>query len=106
MTEVFDLEQLGDGRFRVGGCLTFKTVRTALETSRRLFDRHDTWDIDLAAVTRCDSAAVALLVEWMSWAETAGKRIVFRNVPQQLLAIARISEVDRLLPLAEERTPA
>ena len=57
-------------------------------------------EIDLAGVTRCDSAAVALLLEWVRVAERRGARLAFRNLPASLAAIASISDVDQLLPRA------
>ena len=54
----------------------------------------------MAGVTRCDSAAVALLLEWVRLAESRGARIAFRSLPRALEAIASISDVEDLLPRA------
>lgn len=57
--------------------------------------------IDLAAVTRSDSAGVALLVEWMQLAEQRQLEIQFRHLPQQMRDIAHASNLDELLPIVD-----
>lgn len=91
------LEDLGDGRFALNADLTFETVTSMLVESKRLFADQEHIDIDMAGVRRADSAGLALLLEWLSWAQSAGRRIEYRNIPAQIAAIARISEVDALL---------
>lgn len=99
MTDI-DFESLGAGRVLVSGRLTFATATKALEISKRLFANHSELEIDLGDVSACDSAGLAILIEWLSQAKADGRSIVFRNIPEQLLAIARISEVEDLLPRA------
>lgn len=55
--------------------------------------------VDLSGVGRVDSAGVALLLEWVREARAHGRALVFRGMPAQLLAIARVSGVDTILPL-------
>ncbi len=90
------LESLGDGRFRVSGILDADTVTAILEESARKFVSPAVV-VDLAAVTASDSAGMALLLEWLRMSRAAGRKIHFDNVPQQIMALARISEVDDLL---------
>jgi phospholipid transport system transporter-binding protein len=95
-----EIESQGRGRFLVSGALTFSTVTRALEVSERLFSNgDDALDVDLAGVEAADSAGLALLVEWMSRARREKRRLEFYNVPKQLVAIAKISEIDQLLPI-------
>ncbi|MBL1321836.1 MAG: STAS domain-containing protein [Methylophaga sp.] len=84
--------------FHVAGELTFATVNTLLEQAPTLFDNHHKLNIDLAAVTRSDSAGLALLIDWMRLAKTNSKEIMFYNIPVQITAIANASGVDELLP--------
>lgn len=97
MTEV-TIEDSGNGRFRVSGSLTFDTVGKALETSKELFAHHKRIELDLHGVDSTDSAGLALLVEWAGWAHREHREIAFRHMPAQAHALARISEVDKLLP--------
>lgn len=91
-------EATAPGRFRLSGELVFATVSGALEQSQALFAGHDPVDIDLARVTATDSAGLALLVEWAAWARRERRRLRLRNLPKQAEALARISEVDKILP--------
>ena len=54
--------------------------------------------IDLAGVTRSDSAGLALLVEWLRESERLGKTITFLNMPAQMQSIARVCGLDGILP--------
>jgi phospholipid transport system transporter-binding protein len=91
---------LGDGRFELSGDLSFQTAAAALEESKGLFSGHAAIEIDLAGVTRADSAGLALLLEWVNWAHRSDRRLRFRNLPAQILCIAEISEVEDMLPRA------
>ena len=92
-------EAAGPGRYRVTGPLHFDTVAEALEASRDLFGEHKEVELDLKGVESTDSAGLALLVEWAGQAQREGRHLVFRHLPAQALALARISEVDKLLPV-------
>jgi phospholipid transport system transporter-binding protein len=91
------LDSLGDGRFRVAGILDSDTVTEILEQSVRKFESVPSVIVDLSLVTSSDSAGLALLIEWLRMTRAAGRKIHFDNVPQQIMALARISEVDDLL---------
>ena len=86
-------------QIQVGGELTFATANKLLTESAKLFASLTSIDIDLSAVNNSDSAGVALLVEWLRLAKQTGKKIVFTNIPEQMIVIADISGLDELLPL-------
>lgn len=92
----------GSGRFQLSGILSFQTVPELMRHTKSLFDVSEVEDIkvDLEGVTRSDSAGVALLVEWMNEARRHDKRIQFLNIPLQMLAIARVSSLDQVLPIS------
>lgn len=92
----------GSGRLQVSGELSLRTVPHLLAPARELIDSRERVDIDLGGVSHADSAGVALLVEWMREARQAGKEIRFLNIPRQMLAIARVSSLDGILPLARD----
>ena len=56
--------------------------------------------IDLAAVSRSDSAGVALLIEVIQLANTANLSLLFSNLPPQMKDIADISGLLEILPLS------
>lgn len=90
------------GCFVLSGDLSFETVPRLLESGRVLFEGGTgAIRVDLAAVTRSDSAGLALLVEWLRSARRSGREIAFLNIPAKMLATARVSGLDRVLPLGE-----
>ena len=97
------LESLGDGRFRVSGVLDASTAREMLEESEARFEQFAGLDIDLGGVGESDSAGLALLIEWLRLARQWQKEIRFENVPAQIEALARISEVEDLIGGSEKK---
>lgn len=97
---VAKLAELGAGRFALEGELVFRTVTALDRAAHRAFKGAKELEVDLAGVTRCDSAALALLLEWAGRARRSGTVLRYRSLPAALLAIAAISEVEDLLPRA------
>lgn len=91
------IEDLGEGKFAIHGDLSFRTVASILAVSKTLFASHDRIHVDMAAVRTADSAGLALLLEWLSWARACERRIEYENIPQPIVAIARISDVAELI---------
>ena len=91
------LESLGGGRFRVSGVLDATTVGELLKQSTERFVNLDGLEVDLAGVSDGDSAGLALLIEWLRFAKDSKRSIHFANVPGQISALARSSEVEDLL---------
>jgi phospholipid transport system transporter-binding protein len=94
------IEDLGNGRFRLSGHLGFDSAAHVLAESHKLFAEHKKIQVDLAQVDSTDSAGLALLVEWTGWARREKRKLSFTHVPKQALALAKISEVDELLPVS------
>jgi phospholipid transport system transporter-binding protein len=97
----FTLEELGEGRFALSGEMTFETAEQILRASESPFEEHTQLEIDLSGVTDSDSAGLALLLEWVTWANHSVREIRFTRVPEKLLAIAKTTEVDNLLTRGE-----
>ena len=91
------LESLGEGRFRVSGVLDASTAAEVLEESESRFTQAPKIDVDFTGVGESDSAGLALLIEWLRRARQSGKEIHFANLPAQIEALARISEVEDLI---------
>jgi Predicted NTP binding protein (contains STAS domain) len=98
------MEREESGRLKVLGVLSFDTVPALWKQARSLFNKNESPSlcIDLGGVTRCDSAGLALLIEWTRSARRARKAIVFMNVPEQMLSLARVSSLEDILPLARQ----
>ncbi len=85
------------GRARVIGSLHFSTVSALLTAGVAAIEDGRAAVVDLSGVTASDSAGLALLVEWLSVAKSAGRTLRFENIPSQLQQLARLSEVEELL---------
>jgi phospholipid transport system transporter-binding protein len=86
------------GGLSAQGPLTFATARaarllglTALEESPAVEQ------IDCAGVSACDSAGLAVLLDWLAAARLAGRSLKFTSLPEELMALGRISDLDPLL---------
>jgi phospholipid transport system transporter-binding protein len=95
------LESLGGGRYRVVGVIDATTAGDLLQQSIARFEPKGDLEVDLAAVPESDSTGLALLIEWIRRARQRQQQIRFLNVPGQINALARISEVEDLLSLSE-----
>lgn len=93
----FEFESLGGGRFAIRGVFGFRTARAVLERGATLFGDTQVIKVDLSGVTEADSAGLALLIEWVNWARQRQREIRFFDIPPQIQAIAKISEVADLL---------
>lgn len=88
----------GAGRFRLSGAAILPTVTLLRATGLRAFAA-SAGDIvvDLSAISRVDSAGLALLIDWLAWARAASRVLRFVSPPGSLLALARLSDVEALL---------
>ena len=73
------------------------TAGDLLETSRTLFADSDNLRIDLGGVTKVDSAALALLIEWLRQARQHKHTIHIEGMPDKLLSIARLTGVEEII---------
>lgn len=93
----FAIEAAGDARLRATGELTFTTAADALRTGLALLRGGQHWIVDLSGISSGDSAGVAVLVEWIAAVRNGGGSIRYEEVPAQMLAIARIADLEDLL---------
>src|SRR5262252_1213862 len=101
--------QAGDGAFRLApgapgtlsaeGPLTFTSACRAYESGVAALGRATAakLEIDCRGITSSDSAGLAVLLEWLSLAKRAGRSLRYTQLPPELAALARISDVEDLL---------
>ena len=94
------IEKQAADLFLVSGEVDFTTVPSLAKESEALFRDCRAITVDLGAVTRADSAALALLVQWLRNAEAQQQTLTFKNVPKNLMSIAGVSSLDDILALA------
>jgi phospholipid transport system transporter-binding protein len=98
------LEETGNGNWLLVGDLSFTTVPVLSGELDIKSADHPLISIDLAGVTRSDSAGLALLIEWLRESERLGKTITFLNMPVQMQSIARVCGLEGIL-LADTAAP-
>jgi phospholipid transport system transporter-binding protein len=85
------------------GALSFETLPDVLKASQAFTVRENLPDrltIDFAGVDAVDSSAVALLLEWRRQAQRLNKLLEFVNLPENLVALARLYGVEDLIAAA------
>jgi len=82
----------------VRGELTFATAAAALPAITAAFDGERFGKLDLAGVSRSDSAGLAcVLAAQAELARRQGRRLQVLNVPAGMRALAQVCEVDELI---------
>lgn len=91
------LAATGPGRFELSGEVGFRDAGRLLAEGDAAFASLPSVEVDLARVTRADSAGLALLIEWALAARDAGRSLRYGNVPPAVVSLAGISDVEELL---------
>jgi phospholipid transport system transporter-binding protein len=94
-----ELTETSPGQFAARGPLTFATARSARERGLAVLDGTASKDIhvDCAGISSSDSAGMTVLLDWLAFAKRSGRSLHYGNLPDQVEAIARISDVLELL---------
>lgn len=86
-----------EGGFRLEGPVTLANVKQLLAQGSTLF-ADGSVRVDLSGVSEVDSTALSLLLEWVREAERGNRSLVFLNLPENLLSLARVYGVLDLIP--------
>lgn len=97
ITSQIKLQEIEKDRYLIEGELGFTTVSAILPESSRLFNGGSEIVVDLSGINRADSAGLALLLEWLGMARTINRRLKYRNIPEQIVKIAKISGLEQIL---------
>jgi phospholipid transport system transporter-binding protein len=89
----FEFKDLGGGNFEISGDMSFDTAEQILRASQRAFRQYENVRVNMSEVDKADSAGLALLLEWMSWARQGVAKIDFVAIPASVLAIANAAEL-------------
>lgn len=93
-----------DGRLIIDGPMTMQTVAGLLESGRALCSEKRTsqgWVVDFSRVTAVDSAALALVLDWMRAAKGCGHLLRFVGVPASLHALIALYDLGDILVLED-----
>lgn len=89
--------QRGADTLAVTGMLVFTTAARALADGRTALAQGTGTRLDLAGITRADSAGLACVVALAAHARQAGRRLMVVNWPRGLRALAAVCDVLALL---------
>ncbi len=94
-----ELREDGPGKYAARGPLTFATARLAREAGLAALKATGSSqvEVDCSGITSADSAGMTVLLDWLSVAKRSGRALRFANLPEQVKAIARISDALELL---------
>jgi phospholipid transport system transporter-binding protein len=84
----------------VSGHLNFATIVPLWNRSLSLLAEKSSLRFDLSKIVSANSAGLALLLEWLRYAKEKRKPITFENMPSQLLSIAVVAGIDKILKSA------
>lgn len=85
------IDARGKNEYLLTGELTFNTVVEVWKRSAELFAGGGPLIVDCAGITRSDSSALALFLEWNRLAQQQRRTINYRNLPPSLIAVAAVS---------------
>jgi phospholipid transport system transporter-binding protein len=85
----------GAGHFVIDGDLTFSTIDKQTVKSFAFLNTSKHITIDLGRVSCTDSAGLALMIEWIKYTRHHRAQIAFKNIPEQLFNLAKLSGFDK-----------
>ncbi|MBK2142357.1 STAS domain-containing protein [Francisella tularensis] len=78
--------------------LTLKTVANIYRNFRKNLKKIDkTWIIDFARCDRIDSEGLSLIIEYIKYAQKNNIQIVFKNIDQKTLSLAKVHGAKTIL---------
>lgn len=96
MNKVADISFHPDA-LMVSGDLDFNNVMAVYAKALLKFADYKELVFDFASVTSCDSAGLALIIEWIKQARQQNKIISFKHLSPEILSLATASGLDRLI---------
>ncbi len=81
----------------ITGDINFSNVMSLYAESLRLLSSKQQFSFDFSGVKASNSAGLALMIEWMRLAQAKKLKASFKNIPPNLLSIAKAAGLDALL---------
>lgn len=89
------ITRVSDGHIKIEGVLDLTNVNTLKKQTISLFNGPSEIQFDLSAVVHSNSAALALLLEWLKLADKTQKSLSFINFPEHLREMARVYGIEQ-----------
>ena len=90
----FKLIHQNNNNYSIEGELTFNSLNKRTIPSSEFLKKTDAVLVDLEKVKAADSAGLALLLEWIKHSKLYDTKLVFKNIPHQLLTLVTLSGLD------------
>lgn len=99
MSEPSLSQQSEPAHWLLSGVVALHTVLPLLPQGRRCIDATSeaVTTVDLSGITESDSAAVALLIDWLRYAHKRQKQLVFTNMPAKMRDVVQVSDLEEVL---------
>lgn len=94
------------GVFLIDGALTFSAINDKTASLLKLTDTSGAIVIDLHGVASADSAGLALMIEWIKQAQKKRIALIFKNIPKQLMTLAKLSGLENNPYFSADTQPA
>lgn len=81
----------------IEGDLNFSNVMLVFQKSLRILPKNKNLTFDFSQLQSSDSSAIALIIEWIKFANSHNKSIRFTNLSDELISIAKAAHLDKLI---------
>lgn len=85
------------GAYVMSGVLDFDSVPLLQSQSDVLFKQAGKVEVDLSGIESANSAGLALILQWFAVAKHKNVQLGLKNIPDSLLYLARLSDLEHLL---------
>lgn len=99
MTASYALEKISGDALGIKGSLSFANAEAALPDLYRTLADMPVSCVDLSQLEHVDSAGLACLLALLARADEQGRHITLENAPENLVALAQVSDLTTLLGL-------
>ena len=89
-----------NGIYKISGDLNFERAADIFRSINFSNLTDDQLKIDFSDIEQSDSAALAVMLEWTNLANKNQKQISFANVPNQLMRLIKMADLEKVLKFA------
>jgi ABC-type transporter Mla MlaB component len=83
------------GCFLLAGTLGFDSVPDLMKQALRLFAAFDSIVVDFSGVDHCNSAGLAIILEFTRLMRQQNKTICFKSIPEDIYTFARAYSIEK-----------
>ncbi len=87
----------GHGNFSLFGRADLTNIGPLLANGHDQFIGYKEITIDVADADCANTAALALLIEWTTWCQSKGIKLVYEKPQDNLLEIVKVNDVEQVL---------